>query len=127
MGGPVLYQLLFSTAGTPGTLAKFDINPRHLTNSLISESGGQINFGGIVNFQANQTFPGTGKVNSITGGTFITLGGTPIDPTIDLNTGVTDLRYASLAALNAEIAARIAGDTLKANLTGGNSFKATPA
>src|SRR5579859_5301431 len=25
--GPVLYQLLFSTAGTTGTLAKFDSNP----------------------------------------------------------------------------------------------------
>src|SRR5260370_5977325 len=38
--GPVLYQLLFSTAGTPGTLAKFDTNPRHLTNSDITDNGG---------------------------------------------------------------------------------------
>src|SRR5579859_8177811 len=28
--GPVLYQLLFSAAGTTGTVAKFDTNPRHL-------------------------------------------------------------------------------------------------
>src|SRR5713101_9610499 len=37
--GPVLYQLLFSTAGTPNQIAKFDTNPRHLTNSLLSDNG----------------------------------------------------------------------------------------
>src|SRR5260370_41599000 len=45
--GPVLYQLLFSTAGTPGTLAKFDTNPRHLTNSDITDNGGVFARGGM--------------------------------------------------------------------------------
>ncbi len=45
--GPVLYQLLFSTGGTPGTLAKFDTNPRHLTNSLITDNGSQVAIGGL--------------------------------------------------------------------------------
>src|SRR5260370_9936895 len=45
--GPVLYQLLFSTAGTPGTLAKFDTNPRHLTNSDITDNGGIVALGRV--------------------------------------------------------------------------------
>src|SRR5260370_31434399 len=36
--GPVLYQLLFNASGTPGTIAKFDSNPRHLANSLITDN-----------------------------------------------------------------------------------------
>src|SRR5262249_5805194 len=66
--GPVLYQLLFSTGGTPGTLAKFDTNPRHLTNSLITDNGSQVAIGGlsvtssgIISFANGQSFPGTGN------------------------------------------------------------------
>jgi hypothetical protein len=66
--GPVLYQLLFSTGGTPGTLAKFDTNPRHLTNSLITDNGAQVAIGslsiastGIMTFANGQTFPGAGN------------------------------------------------------------------
>src|SRR6266849_6302772 len=42
--GPVLYQLVF-TPGTPGTIAKFDTNPRHLTNSDITDVGGIVAIG----------------------------------------------------------------------------------
>ncbi len=45
--GPVLYQLLFSTAGTPNTIAKFDGNPRHLTNSDITDVNGVVGIGGL--------------------------------------------------------------------------------
>src|SRR5713226_5877164 len=66
--GPVLYQLLFSTAGTPGTLAKFDTNPRHLTNSLISDNGTIVAISGmsvngstgIISFAPGQTFQASG-------------------------------------------------------------------
>src|SRR6266849_6004223 len=68
--GPVLYQLLFSTAGIPNQIAKFDTNPRHLTNSLLSDDGSNVHVGtsntfaiastGIISFAAGQTFPGGG-------------------------------------------------------------------
>src|SRR5437762_2476273 len=68
--GPVLYQLLFSTAGIPNQVAKFDTNPRHLTNSLLSDDGSNVRVGtsntfaiastGIISFAAGQTFPGGG-------------------------------------------------------------------
>src|SRR5260370_12688613 len=65
--GPVLYQLLFSTAGIPNQIAKFDTNPRHLTNSLLSDNGSirvgtgntfAIASNGIISFATEQTFPG---------------------------------------------------------------------
>jgi hypothetical protein len=69
--GPVLYQLLFSTSGIPNQVAKFDTNPRHLTNSLLSDDGSNVHVGngntfaignnGIITFAAGQTFPGTGS------------------------------------------------------------------
>src|SRR5713101_619827 len=67
--GPVLYQLLFSTAGIPNQIAKFDTNPRHLTNSLLSDTGSirvgtgntfAIASNGIISFASGQTFPGGG-------------------------------------------------------------------
>jgi len=68
--GPVLYQLLFSTAGIPNQVAKFDTNPRHLTNSLLSDDGSNVRVGtgnifaiasnGIITFASGQTFPGGG-------------------------------------------------------------------
>src|SRR5260370_3247569 len=44
--GPLLYQLVF-TPGTPGTIAKFDNNPRHLINSHITDNGGAVARGGL--------------------------------------------------------------------------------
>src|SRR5260370_19480529 len=72
--GPVLYQLVF-TPGTPGTIAKFDNNPRHLINSHITDNdvvaairGLSINAStGIVTFAGGQTFPGS--VTSVATGT----------------------------------------------------------
>src|SRR5215470_18806180 len=75
--GPVLYQLIFNASGTPGTVPVFDTNPRHLTNSPIAISGGNVVIGGgsglningatgIVTFANGQTFPGS--VNSVTAG-----------------------------------------------------------
>ncbi|HTD24372.1 MAG TPA: H-type lectin domain-containing protein [Terriglobales bacterium] len=67
--GPVLYQLLFSTAGIPNQISKFDTNPRHLTNSLLSDNGSirvgtgnlfAIASNGIITFASGQTFPGGG-------------------------------------------------------------------
>src|SRR5260370_9253180 len=65
--GPVLYQLLFSTAGIPNQIAKFDTNPRHLTKSLLSDDGSNVRVGtsntfaiannGIITFPSGQTFP----------------------------------------------------------------------
>ena len=67
--GPVLYQLLFSASGTPGTVPVFDTNPRHLANSPITVSSGNIIVGGgsglsinggngIMTFASGQSFPG---------------------------------------------------------------------
>ncbi len=89
--GPVLYQLLFSASGTPGTVPAFDTNMRHLTNSPITVNGGNVVIGGAngviingatgnINFASGQTFPGTGSVTSVatsaglTGGPITTAG-----------------------------------------------------
>jgi hypothetical protein len=82
--GPVLYQLLFSATGTPGTIARFDTNPRHLTNSDIVDSGGIVAIGGlaidaatgIVTFAGGQTFPGLGTITEVKAGTGLIGGGT---------------------------------------------------
>jgi hypothetical protein len=108
--GPVLYQLLFSASGTPFTVAMFDTNPRHLTNTPITVNGSNnvviggaggmsINGAtGIVTFANGQTFPGTAGVNSVTqGNNFITIGGTAANPTVGLNTSNTDARYLQLS------------------------------
>jgi hypothetical protein len=70
--GPVLYQLLFSASGTPGTVPVFDTNPRHLANSPIAIASGNIVIGGngfsidgstgIVTFAGGQTFPASGSL-----------------------------------------------------------------
>jgi len=68
--GPVLYQLLFSASGTPGTIAKFDSNPRHLTNSSIVDNGSFVAIGdmtisddsGFITFAGGQKFPGIGAI-----------------------------------------------------------------
>src|SRR5215467_10476999 len=103
--GPVLYQLLLNVSGTPGDVPMFDTNPRHLINSPITVSGGNIVIGGnsgliinggngLVTFNSGQVFPGTTGVNSVTpSDTFIAIAGTPLNPTVGLNTTNTDQRY----------------------------------
>jgi len=63
--GPVLYQLLLNAGGTPGTIAMFDTNPRHLTDSPIIVGVNNVAIGGlsidrasgILTFAANQASP----------------------------------------------------------------------
>ncbi len=93
--GPVLYQLLFSTAGTPNTIAKFDTNPRHLTNSDIKDVGGMVSIGssgftisvntGLVTFVNGQTFPGTGTVTSVSAASPLSVNNGTTTPSISLN------------------------------------------
>jgi hypothetical protein len=45
--GPVLYQLLLNASGTPGTIAMFDTNPRHLTDSPIAVGLSNVAIGGL--------------------------------------------------------------------------------
>jgi hypothetical protein len=104
--GPVLYQLVLGS-GTPGTIAKFDTNPRHLINSDITDNGGIVAIGamsvdsatGIITFAGGQTFPGTGSgtVTSITGGTGLTGGTISSSGTLALDTTYTDGRYLKLS------------------------------
>src|SRR5260370_28626834 len=90
--GPVLYQLLLNASGSAGTVPVFDTNPRHLTNSPITVSGGNIVIGGVnglningssglITFARGQTFPGAIGVNNVTvGNSYITIGGAPSHP-----------------------------------------------
>jgi hypothetical protein len=72
--GPVLYQLIFNASGVPGTVPVFDTNPRHLANSPIAISSGNVVIGGgsalningssgIITFAPGQTFPASGLPN----------------------------------------------------------------
>jgi hypothetical protein len=104
--GPVLYQLLLNASGTPGTVPVFDTNPRHLTNSPITITSGNVVIGGgsgltingstgLVTFANGQIFPGS--VNSVTAlDSFINIGGTAANPTVGLKTINTDARYLTL-------------------------------
>jgi hypothetical protein len=105
--GPVLYQLLFSASGTPGTIAKFDTNPRHLTNSDIVDSGGIVAIGGlainattgIVTFAGGQTFPGVGTITEVKAGTGLIGGGTRGIVALDIaDRGVTTRQIGSGSA-----------------------------
>ena len=67
IGGPVLYQLLLNASGTPNTVAMFDTNPRHLTNSPITVNGSMVAIGslsingsGVITFAPGQNFPSSG-------------------------------------------------------------------
>jgi hypothetical protein len=108
--GPVLYQLLFSMGGTPGTVPAFDTNPRHLVNSPIVVNGGNVVIGGasastggsgliingvtgILNFAAGQTFPGTGSgsVTSVATGAGLTGGPITTTGTVSIpDAGITN-------------------------------------
>ncbi|HLQ51069.1 MAG TPA: hypothetical protein VK129_06190 [Terriglobales bacterium] len=65
--GPVLYQIIFRSSATPGSIPKIG-NNFTLTNSLITDNGSQVAIGnlsiasgGIISFANGQTFPGTGS------------------------------------------------------------------
>jgi hypothetical protein len=103
--GPVLYQLVFNP-GTPGAIARFDTNPRHLVSSDITDNGGIVAIGssglmmnagtGIVTFVNGQTFPGTagGTVTGISNtDNFLSITSPATTPVINLNTANTDARY----------------------------------
>src|SRR5260370_270876 len=123
--GPVLYQLLFSTAGTPGTLAKFDTNPRNLTNSDITDNGGIVAVGGmsinagtgIITFAGGQTFPGAGGSVSITASTGLVVSPSPITGTGTIGIATGGVGNAQLAA-GAVLAGNIAGGQVVKNLNG---------
>jgi hypothetical protein len=72
--GPVLYQLIFNASGVAGTVPVFDSNPRHLANSPITISGGNVVIGGgsalsingssgLITFAPGQSFPISGLPN----------------------------------------------------------------
>src|SRR5260370_15665688 len=72
--GTVLYQLLFNASGTPGTIAKFDSNPRHLANSLITDNGSIVAIGslsidntGLITFKSGQSFPLPSAAGDVSG------------------------------------------------------------
>lgn len=106
--GPVLYQIIFRSNATPGSIPK--ISPTFtLTNSLISDDGASIHIGGmlvngssgIITFAGGQTFPGAGggTVTSVAAGTGLTGGPITSSGTISLDTSFTDGRYASAGSL----------------------------
>src|SRR5260370_11895133 len=88
--GPVLYQILFRSSATPGSIPKIAGNFT-LTNSLITEGNGFIAIGGmsisggsgIITFANGQTFPGNGggTVTSLSAGAGIALSPSPITTT----------------------------------------------
>ncbi len=106
--GPVLYQLLFSGSGAPGTVPVFDTNPRHLVNSPIIVGGGNVAVGGlsvsgstgIIIFAGGQTFPGMGTVNSVSAGAGLAGGPITSSGTLSLDTSFTNNLYPQLAAAN---------------------------
>ncbi|HTD23720.1 MAG TPA: hypothetical protein VK738_13765, partial [Terriglobales bacterium] len=121
--GPVLYQLLLSGAGTPGTIAKFDTNPRHLINSHISDNGGIVAIGamsvdsstGIISFAGGQTFPGTGSgtITNVTAGTGLSGGGSSGNVTLN-NAGVLGITAADSSVT---VGGTAANPTLAVNTT----------
>jgi hypothetical protein len=137
--GPVLYQLLFSTGGTPGTVPAFDTNPRHLTNSPIVVNGGNVVIGGgngllingttgILSFANGQTFPGTGNGSVTNVATSTGLTGGPITTTGSIsiaNGGVGTLQMADGSVTPAKISSGAAtnGQVLTANGSGGATYQ----
>jgi hypothetical protein len=100
--GPVLYQIQI-TLGTPNTLPRYDASGRHFVSSLLIDNGTSVTIGGLqisssgaIQFANGQTFPGT--VGSVSAGDgFITIGGTPANPTVGFNTATGDARYLTLS------------------------------
>ncbi len=63
-----------------------------------AETGLQIAGNGQITFAAGQTFPGT--ITGVTAGPGVSVGGTPGNPTLSLNTTATNALYAQLNANN---------------------------
>jgi hypothetical protein len=137
--GPVLYQLLFSTGGTPGTVPAFDTNPRHLTNSPIVVNGGNVVIGGgngllingttgVLSFANGQTFPGTGNgsVTNVATGTGLTGGPITTTGTISIaggGVGTAQLADGSVTAAKINSGAATNGQVLTANGSGGATYQ----
>ena len=87
-----------------------------------SETGLRIASTGQIVFASGQTFPGTGTgdgtITGVTAGTALSGGGTSGNVTLNLNTGVTDARYAQLAAANTFSANQTVNGTLSATSSG---------
>ena len=124
--GPVMYQLLFGPAGTPGTIPVFDTNARHLSNSPITVSGGNVVIGGssglrinaatgIITFASGQPGTAGGTVTSVATGTGLTGGPITTTGTISIATG--GVTTAQLAA-GAVLAGNISGGQVVKNLNG---------
>ena len=125
--GPVLYQIIFRSSATPGSVPKIS-NSFTLTNSLITDNGTLVAIGGmsvnggsgIITFAGGQTFPGAGGggVTSLSAGAGISLSPSPITTTGSIaiaNGGVTTTQIGSGAASN--------GQVLTANGTSGASWQ----
>jgi hypothetical protein len=122
--GPVLYQIIFRSSATPGSIPKIS-STFTLTNSLISDDGTNIHIGGmlvngstgIITFANTQTFPGggAGTVTSVTAGAGLTGGQITSSGTIGLDTNFTDARYASTSSLAAYLP--LSGGTMTGPIT----------
>jgi hypothetical protein len=111
--GPVLYQLLFRSSATPGSIPKIS-NSFTLTNSLISEDGAGIHIGalaiasnGAITLCCGQSFGSGGTGGTMTllnTGTGLTGGPITTSGTISIaNGGVTTTQISSGAALNGQV------------------------
>ena len=110
--GPVLYQLLFNASGTPGTVPAFDANPRHLIDSPITISGGNVVIGGgsglnvngangIMSFANGQTFPGSG-LPSLAGEVTGPVGTTVVSNAVSTDTANAIVRRDGAGSFSAE-------------------------
>ena len=124
--GPVLYQLLLNASGTPGTIAMFDTNPRHLANSPITVGGNSVAIGalsinsssGVISFAGGQTFPNT--VTSVATGTGLT-GGTIT------GTGTISIATKAVTAPLVGSGAAASGQLLTADGAGGAAWQPLPS
>jgi|HubBroStandDraft_2_1064218.scaffolds.fasta_scaffold03074_10 hypothetical protein len=98
LGNSLIFQTVGGQVGigttTPGT--KLDVNGAfkiHGTSFSIDPSG-------KIHFVAGQTFPGVGDITAVNAGSGVLGGGTHGNVTLSLDTGLTDSRYAQLAASN---------------------------
>ncbi len=103
--GPVLYQIIFRSSATPGHIPMIAPNFTLMNSPFSVDGNNNVVIGGllidrntgIISFATNQSFPGTGTVNSVSAGdSFISVSGTAANPTVGLNTASTDGRYLQL-------------------------------
>jgi len=123
--GPVLYQILFRSSATPGSIPKISTSFT-LTNSLISEDGAGVHIGalaiasnGAITLCCGQSFGSGGTGGTMTllnTGTGLTGGPVTTSGTVSIaNGGVTTTQISSGAAIN--------GQVLMANGSGAASWQ----